>query len=175
VHWAGRESNLRKEKLRKMLSSKGISPQTYSQEWEPTVVVFCCHWCAYAGADLAGMSRIPMNPRFRIIRVMCSGRVDPELVLQTYRSGADGVMIGGCHPGDCHYVSGNHKAMRRVMLLQMLLSELGMNPERLVLEWISASEGNRFARRINEFVERITLLGPLKLDQGIPPGDTNGE
>jgi len=132
---------------------------------DPKVVMFCCNWCTYAGADLAGTSRLQINPNFRVIRTMCSGRVDPQLVLEAFLKGADGVIIGGCHPGDCHYISGNYKALRRVVLLKKLLSQLGINQERLRLEWISASEGKKFAAVVNEFIQKIESLGPLELDQ----------
>ncbi|MFQ6066265.1 MAG: hydrogenase iron-sulfur subunit [bacterium] len=135
------------------------------KEFTPKTVMFCCNWCTYAGADLAGVSRLKINPNFRVIRTMCSGRVDPQLVLGAFFKGADGVMIGGCHPGDCHYISGNYKALRRVLLLKKLVSELGINQERLHLEWISASEGGKFARVVNEFIQKIKSLGPLELNQ----------
>lgn len=128
--------------------------------FKPTVIVFCCNWCAYAGADLAGVSRLKMSPHFRVVRTMCSGRVDPELILETFVAGADGVMVAGCHPGECHYVEGNHRTMRRVVLLRHILKDLGIEPERLALEWVSASEGTRFQEVINAFVERIAALGP---------------
>ncbi|MBM3307301.1 MAG: hydrogenase iron-sulfur subunit [Candidatus Eisenbacteria bacterium] len=128
--------------------------------FKPTVIVFCCNWCAYAGADLAGVSRLKMSPHFRVVRTMCSGRVDPELILETFVAGADGVMVAGCHPGECHYVEGNHRTMRRVVLLRRVLKDLGIEPERLALEWVSASEGTRFREVINAFVERIAALGP---------------
>jgi coenzyme F420-reducing hydrogenase delta subunit len=128
--------------------------------FRPRVIVFCCNWCAYAGADLAGVSRMKISPHFRVVRTMCSGRVDPELILETFVAGADGVMVAGCHPGECHYMEGNYKTMRRVVLLRHLLRDLGVEPERLALEWVSASEGARFQEVINAFVERIAKLGP---------------
>ncbi|MBD3348394.1 MAG: hydrogenase iron-sulfur subunit [Candidatus Eisenbacteria bacterium] len=131
-----------------------------SDSFKPRVIVFCCNWCAYAGADLAGVSRLKISPHFRIVRTMCSGRVDPELVLQSFLAGADGIMIAGCHPGECHYMEGNYKTMRRVAFLRRILDGFGIDPERLALEWVSASEGARFQEVINEFVERIEKLGP---------------
>jgi F420-non-reducing hydrogenase iron-sulfur subunit len=128
--------------------------------FKPRVIVFCCNWCAYAGADLAGVSRMKISPHFRVVRTMCSGRVDPELILETFVAGADGVMVAGCHPGECHYMEGNYKTMRRVVLLRHLLKDLGVEPERLSLEWVSASEGAKFQEVINTFVERIVKLGP---------------
>ncbi len=130
---------------------------------KPKIIVFCCNWCSYAGADLAGVSRLQMKPYFRIVRVMCSGRVDPELILEAFQKGAWGIMVAGCHPGDCHYQSGNLKAQRRVLLLKKLLEEFNIEPQRLRLEWISASEATKFQSVINEFVEEIEKLGPLNL------------
>jgi len=129
--------------------------------FEPKIVVFCCNWCSYAGADLAGTSRLKIKPQFRIIRTMCSGRVDPALILYAFNKGADGVMVAGCHPGDCHYNSGNYKANRRIMLLKNMLPQLGVEPERLKLEWISASEAPQFQSTVNEFIDKVTEFGPL--------------
>jgi coenzyme F420-reducing hydrogenase delta subunit len=129
--------------------------------FEPKTIVFCCNWCSYAGADLAGTSRLKIKPNFRVVRVMCSGRLEPSFILHALAKGADGVMIAGCHPGDCHYNSGNYKARRRVMLLKNMLSQLGVEPQRLRLEWISASEGTKFQGTVNEFIEEIKGLGPL--------------
>jgi len=128
--------------------------------FEPKIIGFCCNWCAYAGADLAGISRIQYPPNLRMIRVMCSGSVDPEHILEAFSKGADGVFIGGCHPGDCHYMTGNYKTMRKVMLTKRLLSQLGLEAERLRLEWVSAAEGQRFAQVVTDFTEEIRRLGP---------------
>jgi len=137
------------------------------EEFEPKIVGFLCNWCAYAGADLAGVSRIQYPPNIRIIRVMCSGRVDPLFILEAFKNGADGVLLAGCHPpADCHYISGNLKAQRRVALLKNLLREFGIEPERLRLEWISASEGDKFATVIKDMVEEIKKLGPNPLKVG---------
>jgi len=134
-----------------------------SAQWEPLIVAFFCNWCTYTAADLAGVSRMGYDPNVRVIRVMCSGRVDPQFVLDAFAHGADGVLIGGCHPGDCHYVEGNYKTLRRYHLLRRVLRDLGIEPERLRLEWIAASEGEKVAKTINEMVEQVRALGPLRL------------
>ena len=133
--------------------------------FKPKIVVFCCNWCSYAGADLAGTSRLKIKPYFRIIRTMCSGRVEPSFILYAFSKGADGVMVAGCHPGDCHYNSGNYKARRRIALLKDMLPQLGVEPERLRLEWISASEAPKFQATVNEFIDEVAELGPLKLSE----------
>ncbi len=139
--------------------------------FEPKIVGFLCNWCSYAGADLAGISRMQYPTNVRIIRVMCSGRVDPAFVLEAFKGGADGVLIAGCHlPSDCHYISGNFKAQRRIALLKKVLAQFGLEPERLRIEWISASEGDRFAKTITEITEQIRKLGPSPLKNG---GDLN--
>ncbi|MBN1657416.1 MAG: hydrogenase iron-sulfur subunit [Anaerolineae bacterium] len=130
-------------------------------EFEPKVVAFMCNWCTYAGADNAGVARIQSPANILPIRVMCSGRISPEIVLRTFREGADGVLVMGCHLGDCHYSSGNHRTLKRIPLLRNLLSYAGINPERLALEWVSAAEGPRFARVTTAFVDKIRELGPL--------------
>jgi len=137
------------------------------KDWRPRIVAFFCTWCTYTAADLAGMSRMTYAPNARIVRFMCSGRVDPQFVLAAFTQGADGVLIGGCHPGDCHYQSGNHKALRRFALLRRMLQGLGIEPERLRLEWISASEGDRVQRVMDEMADKIQELGPLCLER--PP------
>lgn len=134
------------------------------EDFEPVIVGFLCNWCSYAGADLAGVSRIQYPPNIRVIRVMCSGRVDPVFILEAFKSGADGVLVAGCHlPSDCHYLAGNFKALRRVVLLRRILKEFGIEPERLWLEWVSASEGDKFARIVTEMVKEIKKLGPNPL------------
>ena len=136
-------------------------------EFEPKIVGFLCNWCAYAGADLAGVSRIQYPPNVRIIRVMCSGRIDPVFVLKALKDGADGVLVAGCHmPSDCHYLSGNFKAQRRVFLMKEVLKQFGIEPERLRVEWVSASEGDRFATVMKEMVEEIRKLGPIPFKNG---------
>lgn len=134
------------------------------ENFEPVIVGFLCNWCSYAGADLAGVSRIQYPPNIRVIRVMCSGRVDPVFILEAFKNGADGVLVAGCHlPSDCHYLAGNFKALRRVILLKRVLKEFGIEPERLWLEWISASEGDKFAKVVSEMVKEIKKLGPNPL------------
>lgn len=130
--------------------------------FEPRIIGFLCNWCAYAGADLAGVSRIQYPPNIRIIRVMCSGRIDPAFVLEAFKDGADGVLIAGCHlPSDCHYISGNFKALRRITLLRTVLKDFGIESERLRLEWISASEGDKFAAVVRDMVDEVKRLGPI--------------
>ncbi len=132
--------------------------------FEPKIIGFLCNWCSYAGADLAGVSRIQYPPNIRIIRVMCSGRIDPAFVLEAFKDGADGVLIAGCHlPSDCHYISGNFKALRRITLLKKALKGFGIEPERLRLEWISASEGDKFAAVVRDMVDEIKNLGPNRV------------
>jgi F420-non-reducing hydrogenase iron-sulfur subunit len=130
------------------------------EDFEPRIVAFLCNWCAYTGADLAGTSRLQYPPNVRSIRVMCSGGVDPIYVIKALLEGADGVLIGGCHPGDCHYQSGNLKARRRVAILRSILEELGLDPDRVWLRWISASEGKLFADTIKEMVRVLKEKGP---------------
>jgi F420-non-reducing hydrogenase iron-sulfur subunit len=131
-----------------------------SKEFEPNILGFLCNWCSYAGADLAGTSRMKYPTNLKSIRVMCSGRVDPAFVLEAFRKGVDGVLIAGCHPGDCHYQSGNYKTNRRVKLLKKLLEELGIEPQRVRFEYVSASEGQKFATVVTDFVTEIKKLGP---------------
>jgi len=130
-------------------------------EFKPKIVGFLCNWCAYSGADMAGTARTSYPPLVRIVRVMCSGRVDPTFVLKAFREGADGVIVAGCHPGDCHYTAGNLKTMRRAALLRQLLAQLGIEKERFRLEWVSASEGSKWAHVVQEMVDALTPLGPL--------------
>ncbi|MBN1280879.1 MAG: hydrogenase iron-sulfur subunit [Candidatus Thermoplasmatota archaeon] len=134
-------------------------------EFEPRLIGFLCNWCSYAGADLAGTSRMKYPANLRSIRVMCSGRVDPVFILEALQKGIDGVLVAGCHPGDCHYQSGNYKTNRRIKLLQKLLEELGIDPRRVRFEYISASEGQKFAQVVTEFVRDIKELGPNPLIQ----------
>jgi F420-non-reducing hydrogenase iron-sulfur subunit len=133
-----------------------------SEKFEPNIVAFLCNWCSYAGADLAGTSRIQYSANVKIIRVMCSGRVNPIFIINAFQNGLDGVIIGGCHPGECHYESGNYLARRRVTVLKKLLEYIGIDPRRIKLTWVSASEGNKFAEVINEYTEEIKKLGPIK-------------
>ena len=143
------------------------------KNFEPRIVGFLCNWCSYTGADLAGVSRMKSAPSLRILRVMCTGRVDPSFILRAFELGADGVLIAGCHPGDCRYQEGNFKALRRVTFLKRLLREFGIDERRLRLEWISASEGEKFARVSNEFTEQVRALGPLCLEvpAEVPAGE----
>jgi F420-non-reducing hydrogenase iron-sulfur subunit len=131
--------------------------------FDPTIVAFLCNWCSYAGADLAGTSRVAYPPNVRVVRVMCSGRVDPLFVLRALSSGADGVLVAGCHPGDCHYHTGNYRARRRLTMLRELLASTGIAPERLWLRWVGASEGDLFAKTVEEMVADIKKLGPNPL------------
>jgi len=134
-------------------------------DFEPRIIAFLCNWCSYTGADLAGTSRMQYPPNVRIIRLMCSGAVDPVYILKPILEGADGVLIGGCHPGDCHYQSGNYKARRRVAIAKNILSQLGFDEERIWLRWISASEGRLFADTITEMVAKMKEKGPNPLKQ----------
>ncbi|MBM3189723.1 MAG: hydrogenase iron-sulfur subunit [Chloroflexi bacterium] len=129
-------------------------------EWQPRIVAFLCNWCSYAGADLAGVSRIQYPPNIRIIRVPCSGRVNPHFVIKSLQSGADGVLVSGCHPGDCHYISGNYYARRRFALLKSLLEFVGVEEGRVRFSWVSAAEGEKFSQVVSEVVEGVRALGP---------------
>ena len=131
-------------------------------EFKPKILAFCCNWCAYAGADLAGVSRFQMPTDVRVIRVMCSGRVPPELVIRALANGLDGVMILGCHPGECHYSEGNYLTRRRAHVLKRLLDYIGIEPERFQLRWVSAAEGAKFSAVVKETTDKITALGPNK-------------
>lgn len=133
--------------------------------FEPQIMCFLCKWCTSSAADLAGTSRLQYTPNNVNLRVMCSSRVDPQHILFAFKSGADGVFIGGCHPGDCHYVEGNYKTLRRITLFKVMLRDLGIDPKRLRLEWISAAEGKKYAETMNEFTEQIRALGPLHLNE----------
>ena len=134
--------------------------ESKKSEFEPIIVGFLCNWCSYAGADLAGTSRIQYPPNVRIIRVMCSGSVDSVYILRALLEGADGVFVGGCHPGDCHYLDGNYKARRRMVLLRDILDTLGLEQDRVWIRWISASEGQQFAETMKAMTEAIRKLGP---------------
>jgi len=135
--------------------------------FRPTIVAFLCNWCAYTGADLAGTSRLRYAPNIRIIRIMCSGRIEPTFILKAFKEGADGVLICGCHPGDCHYQEGNYKCLRRFKLLQKFVIQMGIEPERLQLEWISASEGKQFAELVNSMTKTILVMGPNKMKSSL--------
>jgi coenzyme F420-reducing hydrogenase delta subunit len=135
--------------------------------FEPVIVAFFCNWCTYTAADLAGTSRLAYPPNIRIIRVMCTGMVDPKFVIKAFLEGADGVLVSGCNPGDCHYINGNYKARRRVKLLKEILEPFGVEPERLRLTWIGASDGVRFAEIMREMTEQIRRLGPAADRRGL--------
>ncbi len=129
-------------------------------EWEPKIIGFLCNWCSYTGADLAGTSRLQYPPNVRVIRLMCSSRVNPQLVLKAFQSGADGVLVSGCHPGDCHYIEGNYHARRKLTMLTDLFGHMGIEQQRFQVSWVSASEGPKFADVIRRFTDQVTDLGP---------------
>ncbi len=131
-------------------------------DWEPKIVAFLCHWCSYAGADLAGISRIQYPPNIRVIRVPCSGAVNPLYILKALREGADGVLVSGCHPGDCHYLNGNYFARRKFFVLHELLQWMGIEKDRVQFSWVSASEGQKFSQVVEETVEKVKKLGPAQ-------------
>ena len=137
-----------------------------TQQFEPKIVAFVCNWCTYIAADAAGVSRAKYSPNVRLILTMCSGRVDPQFVLAAFEKGADGVLLCGCHPRDCHYSSGNYKTLRRYALLKKMLTQMGFEGDRLRLEWISASESEKFRRVVEDMTERVRNLGPLKPNGG---------
>jgi F420-non-reducing hydrogenase iron-sulfur subunit len=136
------------------------------QEFEPKIIAFCCNWCSYTGADLAGVSRLQYPPNVRIIRVMCSGMVHPNLVIDALTKGADGVIMCGCHPGDCHYIEGNLRAEKRADAINLLLEDFGLEEQRFKLEWVSASEGPKFAQVMQEMVDTVKELGPSPYSGG---------
>jgi F420-non-reducing hydrogenase iron-sulfur subunit len=133
--------------------------------FEPKILGILCNWCSYTGADLAGTSRIKYSPNVRVVRVMCSGRVDPTFILKAFADGADGVLVAGCHPGDCHYIEGNYKTIRRMAMLKRMLADYGIEPQRFRLEWVSAGEGDRWAQVVNGITEDVRKLGPSKIKQ----------
>ena len=143
----------------KINDSQAISTNGF----EPKIVAFLCNWCSYSGADLAGVSRIKSSPNVRIIRTMCSGRVDPSFIFRAFELGADGVLVAGCHFGDCHYLEGNFKTMRRIEMLKLIIKQFGIDKKRLRIEWISASEAEKYAQVSFEFTDEIKKLGPLEL------------
>jgi F420-non-reducing hydrogenase iron-sulfur subunit len=146
-----------------------------TKEWTPRIVAFFCNWCTYTAADLAGVSRLKYASNVRVIRLMCSGRVDPQFILEALAKGADAVLIGGCHPFDCHYVEGNYKCLRRFEMLKRFLDQMGVEPERVRLEWISAAEGEKVKRVINEMVETVKRLGPLGMPKRFEQWDLEME
>jgi len=146
--------------------SKSKDEPKKTDQFEPRILAFCCNWCSYAGADLAGTSRMQMPPNVRIIRVNCTGRIDISFILDALHQGADGILVSGCHPGDCHYTSGNLKMEARFVLLKSLLTQAGIEPERVHLQWASAAEGDVFSEGVTMMVERIKLLGPNPVRRG---------
>jgi F420-non-reducing hydrogenase iron-sulfur subunit len=136
--------------------------------FEPRILGFLCNWCGYAGADMAGTSRIQYPPNVRIIRVMCSGRIDPSMILTGLSMGMDGVLVVGCHHGDCHYIKGNYRTERRVHLLKKMLGDMGYDPSRLRLEWVSASEGEKFGQVVRDFSEKLKNIGPNPTAREMP-------
>jgi F420-non-reducing hydrogenase iron-sulfur subunit len=136
------------------------------EEFEPTIIAFCCNWCSYAGADLAGVSRLQYPPNIRIVRVMCSGMIHPNLVIDALTKGIDGVIVCGCHPGDCHYIDGNRKTEKRADAITLMLEDFGLEEDRFRLRWVSASEGPRFAQVMKEMVDTIKELGPSPYAEG---------
>jgi F420-non-reducing hydrogenase iron-sulfur subunit len=147
-----------------MIEQSTKNPTGSPQNWEPKIVCFFCNWCTYLAADLAGTSRMKYAPNMRVVRVMCSGRIDPQFVFEAFANGADGVLIGGCHPGDCHYQEGNYKALRRYHLLKKVLTGMGIEEDRFRLEWISASEADRVKTAVNDMVAKVRALGPLNME-----------
>lgn len=131
--------------------------------FNPKIVAFVCNWCSYAGADKAGGQKMDYSPNVKLIKVMCSGRMEPQLVMQAFREGADGVMVLGCHPGDCHYRNGNHKALRRFKMFEKLLDQVGIDRKRFMLDWVAAGEAERFQKVTNQMNEQVTSLGPLEI------------
>lgn len=146
-----------------------------SKEWKPRIVAFFCNWCTYTAADLAGVSRLKYASNVRVIRLMCSGRVDPQFILEALAKGADAVLIGGCHPFDCHYAEGNYKCLRRFEMLKRLLKDMGVEEGRVRLEWISAAEGAKVKTVINEMAAKVTELGPLGIPQKFEEWDQEME
>jgi coenzyme F420-reducing hydrogenase delta subunit len=132
-------------------------------EFDPTILAFCCNWCSYAGADLAGVSRLQMPPNVHVIRVMCSASVKPEYLMKAVSQGVDGVLVLGCHIGDCHYMTGNHRTAKRVPLVKKIMGDIGLDERRVRLDWVSAAEGEKFQKVITEFVNEIKGLGPNPL------------
>ena len=136
-------------------------------EFSPKVVIFCCNWCFCTGTEPAEVLNIKPNSNIRVVKTMCSGRVEPSFIIQAFANGADGVMVTGCHPGDCHYNSGNYKTLRRLMLLKTTLAQLGIEPERLKLEWIATEEMDKFKQSVAEFIKDVSRLGPLNYDKEV--------
>jgi F420-non-reducing hydrogenase iron-sulfur subunit len=153
------------EWVSRVLGKRPISggPEPMALEFEPRIIAYCCNWCAYAGADLAGVSRLQYPPNIRVIRVMCSGRISPDFILKAFQLGADGVLVSGWHIGDCHYLDGNQKAQRMIDMTRELLSLMGIDNERLALEWVSSAEATRFAEMVTTFTQTVKELGKSPL------------
>ena len=151
----------------------GCQNNAQSGEWEPTIIAFLCNWCSYAGADLAGTSRLQYPPNIRIIRVPCSGRINPIYIMKALMDGADGVMVSGCHPGDCHYLSGNLFARRRFVVLKKILTTVGIDYDRVQFTWVSASEGGRFAQVIQDVTDNVKKLGPNNIIKPVGREEAN--
>ena len=147
----------------KLNTIEAVMPGVEAKAFEPKIICFFCNWCTYMAADAAGTARMKYAPNERAVRVMCSGRIDPQFVLDAFAHGADGVLLGGCHPGDCHYQEGNYKALSRYRLLRRMVKSMGIEEDRLRLEWISAAEGDRFRVVMNDMAEKVRALGPLRL------------
>jgi F420-non-reducing hydrogenase iron-sulfur subunit len=145
------------------VSPSGEQKGCVAKEWQPKILTFACNWCSYAGADLAGVSRYQYPPSIRIIRVMCSGRIHPDMVLEGFAHGADAVLVTGCHIGDCHYISGNQYTKSRMAMIPQMLEAIGVDPRRFKLDWVSASEGKRFSELIKSFTQQVKELGPSKM------------
>lgn len=141
-----------------------------SEEFEPKIVAFVCNWCSYGGADSAGNARLQYPSNIKLVKVMCSGRVDPQFILTAFNNGADGVLVLGCHPGDCHYQNGNMKVLRRAKLWDKMFEQFDLEPQRCILDWVAASEGQRFAEVVNKAYEEIKALGPLHFEQKLKVG-----
>ena len=140
---------------------KEAGPEGEQPTFDPKIIAFCCNWCSYAGADLAGTTRLQYPTNVRIIRVMCSGRVDPAFILKAFALGADGVIVAGCHPSDCHYINGNEKTAMRGTFLTEFLEDAGLEPQRFRVEWIAGSEGQKFADVVKRMVDELQVLGPI--------------
>ncbi|MHA1265382.1 MAG: hydrogenase iron-sulfur subunit [Candidatus Helarchaeota archaeon] len=145
-----------------MTEADTSSTETKKESWEPKIIAFLCNWCSYAGADLAGISRIQYPPNIRVVRVPCSGRVNPFYLIKSLQAGWDGVLVSGCHPGDCHYISGNLAARRRFAILKDIMEFMGIEPGRINFSWVSAAEGEKFAKVVREVVNKVKALGPNK-------------
>ncbi len=149
------------------------SDSTDSSEWQPRIVAFLCNWCSYAGADLAGMSRLAYPAAIKIVRLPCSGRVDPMFVIKSFEQGADLVLVSGCHPGDCHYTSGNYHARRKLLAFRELMGFLGIDPRRFKISWVSAAEGAKWSSLVKEITAEVKALGPFETYSKILTGETS--